>query len=209
MFYQGTREEPENRNTGSTPPWNMMICSESLKTTYVNALENETYKQYCLDIIKEFEEKTLPILKEIEAKKGRCWIHSDVNDLNLIVNDEEEIIGVIDFDDLTYSFKVIDIGISMMYATVKSPPNDFMRLLRSFYKGYTSVKDVSDVELSVLYNICQMRFVQSVSVSAYQSVFVDPGNKYLTMHGISNKTLNGLNKLLEVGEKEFLNLICS
>lgn len=193
---------------GVSPVWDMLRCAEPLKKYYLNAIKDERQRQCSLNVIKEFEERTLPRLNEIEKVKGRSWIHSDVNDSNLVINKQDDIVGVIDFDDMNYSYQIVDIGVSMMYACVKSPPDDFMTYLRIFYQGYTSVKEVSDMELSVLYNLCQMRFVQSASVSTYQVVFVDPGNEYLKLHG-NNKTWEYLFKFLEIGEKEFLNQLCS
>lgn len=181
--------------------WNMIGCPNLLKSNYLPRLPiPDCDKETSLQIIEEFQNNSLPLMnKELQ----QTYIHGDLNEQNLVVDDNEFVIGVIDFDDLVWSYSIIDVATAMMYLAVSVDPSEVLEKLNLFYKSYISIRQLSDVEKSLLYNLILMRFVQSSSVSLYQMVNVDPHNEYLSTHG-PGKCRQYINYFIRIGRNEFM-----
>lgn len=160
--------------------WNVLhIITNDFHNPYVNTLVDEDKKKMCEDILAEFSAGILPKLKTLPKQ----WINSDCNEQNVLFYGEsgstDRVAGLIDFDDLIYSYTVIELGTSLMYVSAVEDLERCMENAKLFYKGYCSVSKLTDVELDCVFGIMLVRYVQSCCIGLYQYNFVDPGNEYL------------------------------
>ena len=183
----------------------MLDCPPLLKSFYFPRLSlPDTDKKKALQIVEEFEDHCLPLMRK-ELKES--YIHGDLNDQNLVVDHNGFVIGIIDFDDLVWSYAIVDLATAMMYVAVGLELADILDKLNLFYKSYCSIRQLTDIEKSLLYNLILVRFVQSFSVSLYQIDNVDPQNEYLsTTHG-PGKCVQCMNYLISIGKEEFMHKV--
>jgi hydroxylysine kinase len=172
-------------------------------------------RQLLNTIVDTFEEKVLS--KEDQLSKG--WIHGDLNDLNLLVtcaNPEAEskewhLSGILDWQDLSYSYLIYDLGILIMYLMIATdlpePSSDKIFPLIGHYtlRGY--LKEGAGLlkkeELDLLPLIVATRFAQSLCIGEYTARVLEPGNEYVlrtAKYGWSHLvyTWNNLDKLYEL-----------
>ena len=137
-------------------------------------------------------------------------IHGDYNDQNILVGEssdsaaiqgdkEHDIIGVIDFGEMMNSYYVFEVAITIMYMMVESKIVDPLLVGGHVLAGYLGVRQLSDVEFSVLKTCVAGRYCQSLVMGAY-CYMQDPGNEYLLV-----TAANGwpqLQRLWETPEEE-------
>ena len=180
--------------------WNLIESPALLKNFYLPKLSNVEGREKILAIIEEFENTSLPLMKK-HLKES--YIHGDLNDQNLVTDQDGFVVGVIDFDDSVWSYPIVELATAMMYLGSGLDVEDLLDKYNLFYKSYVSIREVSEIEKSLLYNLCLMRFVQSSVVSLYQHEHIDPQNNYLMVHspGKSWKVIHYLNC---IGREKFV-----
>ena len=124
-----------------------------------------------------------------------------MNDQNILLNNGD-VAGIIDFDDNVYSYRVVDIATGLGYMTLMSDTNTLMENAKNMYRGYNSVLQLNETELKVLYKTMLVRYAQSLAISEYKYLYVDPGNEYLLL--TQRNGWKCLNKLLSFGDEQFL-----
>jgi 4-aminobutyrate aminotransferase-like enzyme/Ser/Thr protein kinase RdoA (MazF antagonist) len=116
---------------------------------------------------------------EVEARLEtlpRGVIHNDANDYNLLVADDEEISGILDFGDMVDGPVVSEVATAAAYAMLEE--RDPLRAARLVVSGYHEERPLGEEELAVLFPLIAMRLAMSVSISARQ--FRDePDKEYL------------------------------
>ncbi|KAL5265765.1 hypothetical protein ACHWQZ_G006468 [Mnemiopsis leidyi] len=137
------------------------------------------------------------VLKEYPVQ----LIHSDVNEYNVIVGEGGEP-GIIDFNDLTRSYRVFDLGHCVGYM-VEAQDCD-LYVGRYVVEGYSSVIELSDTELSLLYDIVVARFTLSVSIGN-KDVQLGLANEYVTKCVADNSRF--LSQLTTLGREAFNKVI--
>ncbi len=123
-----------------------------------------------------FTERVIPITDQLPFGA----IHNDVNDHNVIVGgsgyEQQRVKGIIDYGDMVYSWQVVDVAVAAAYAMLgKLHPLD---AAASVIKGYHRKRPLSELEISVLFELMCMRLCMSVCICAYQQYQV-PDNAYL------------------------------
>lgn len=188
--------------------WNSVnVMKFGIREKYVKTLKNNDRKDLVEKVLEQFSSETLPKLLGTEKQ----WVHGDLNEQNILYSDEksnpDDLVGIIDFDDLLYSHRVVDLASALMYITniIDSPAmkEKSLRLARMFYRGYSSKVQLTEVELDCVYDLMLVRYVLSCCISTYQYDYVDPGNEYLL---ISSKLGWGsMKELVELGKERFMN----
>ena len=107
----------------------------------------------------------------ISPKKGTQ--KNNVSKAELEVN-----FGIIDFGDVVYSWKIIDLAVGIAYAILKQ--NDPANIIQNIVNGYNQVTPLIQIEREVLFPLLSIRLCVSVCISAYQKN-LDPKNKYLSI----------------------------
>lgn len=187
----------------STNTWDTIRCVDKIREPYISSITNDRTKAVLEKIVSEFE---MDILPRMQSELSLQWIHSDLNEHNMLCNDKNEIVGILDFDDNCYSYLVVDIATALMYISTGSDINNILGNAKKLFKGYCSVVELNETELNSLYHLMLMRYVVSISVGAYQYA-LEPDNEYLLFTQI--KACERLDVLVSMGKENFLKEITS
>jgi Ser/Thr protein kinase RdoA (MazF antagonist) len=124
--------------------------------------------------LNEYENNVLP--KVIDLKMA--VIHNDGNDHNILVDENGETTGIIDFGDMVYSYQAAEPAVCMAYLGLEK--EDAFTPMAQVLKGYHSCFSLNNSELkSVIYLVC-IRLCISVTMSAWRMKLF-PENKYLAV----------------------------
>ena len=105
----------------------------------------------------------------------RSVIHGDANDYNVLV-DGDEVVGLIDFGDVVYSYTVGDLAIAIAYVVLGK--EDPYTAAAPVIEGYVSEFSLTDAELEALWPLVRLRLCMSVCIAAHQQA-QRPENEYL------------------------------
>ncbi|WP_158557942.1 aminotransferase class III-fold pyridoxal phosphate-dependent enzyme [Spongiactinospora gelatinilytica] len=103
-------------------------------------------------------------------------VHNDANELNILVDDDGGIAGLIDFGDLVWTPRVCGLAVALAYAMQGHA--DPLRAVLPLVRGYDEVAPLRTDELAVLFDLARTRLAMSLCMSAHQHAN-DPGNDYL------------------------------
>ena len=104
-------------------------------------------------------------------------IHGDVNDYNVLVDeDKEEVMGLIDFGDMVYSYTVGDLAIPIAYVVLGK--DDPYAAAAPVIEGCVSEFSLTDGEREALWPLVRLRLCMSVCIAAHQQA-QQPENEYL------------------------------
>ena len=164
---------------------------------YIALIKDEDMKRCCEDVLLLFKNRVTPFVHDLPKQ----WIHTDLNDQN-VLQGETQMVGIIDFDELLYSYRVVDIATALMYFSIDGGEKNSMRIIAAIFRGYSSLITLNKSELNVIYTLILTRFCASICMSNYNYNFIDPGNDYLLIHADKGKHL--LKHFYVMGEKEFM-----
>ncbi len=161
-------------------------------------------------LVSDFEHDVVPLLDTLR----RSVIQNDANDYNIIVGNNaivgdnaivggsddndlysrnQQVIGLIDFGDMVYSYTVADLAIAVAYAVLDKP--DPLVAATYVVAGYHAEYPLADAEFSALFGLIRMRLCVSVCLAAYQQQ-QRPDDPYLAISQAPIR--NTLPKLAEV-----------
>ncbi|XP_065072295.1 hydroxylysine kinase-like isoform X2 [Rhopilema esculentum] len=145
---------------------------------YLDAIMNKENHGMVVKCFQLFQDNFLSVAENLPKQT----IHADINESNVItktIASKATIVGLIDFGEVTYSFRVFEIAICMAYMSLLRP-NDCLKDAGLVLSGYLSKEPLTDLELKVLYYCVIGRLVQSLTLGNYQ-YSLDPGNEYLLL----------------------------
>ena len=141
----------------------------------------ETHKQYVNQhekTIDHFVELYKKLVLPNNANLRKTVIHNDGNDHNILVNNDDEIIGIIDFGDMVYSFVACEPAVCMAYVALEK--NDPLESIAKVLKGFHEIFPLVDDELrAIIYLIC-IRCCITVTMTAYRKLLF-PDNEYISV----------------------------
>ena len=123
-------------------------------------------------------------------KLRKSVIHGDANDYNVLV-ERSEVVGLIDFGDIVYSYTVGDLAIAIAYVVLgKADP---YAAAVPVVEGYEEEFSLTEAEREALWPLVRLRLCMSVCIAAHQQA-QQPENEYL---GVSQELIaEALPKLL-------------
>ena len=123
-------------------------------------------------------------------------IHGDANDHNILAHDEE-IVGLIDFGDMVFSYRVGELAIALAYIVLdKTDPLTTAKLVVA---GYLSEVRLNHDEIEALWTLMLMRLCMSICIAEHQSR-QKPENEYLD---ISQRAIrSSLPRLLAIDSRD-------
>ena len=146
-------------------------ATELIKSRLDN-LKSESGNKTVNHFLNEFEQNISP------HELRMAVIHNDGNDHNILVDEQGETTGIIDFGDMVYSYQVTEPAVCMAYVGLEK--DDPFMPLAHVMKGYHSCFPLTDSELkSALYLSC-VRLCISVTMSAWR-MNLFPEIKYLSV----------------------------
>jgi Ser/Thr protein kinase RdoA (MazF antagonist) len=98
-------------------------------------------------------------------------VHHDANDWNVLVSSEAatgapEVVGIIDFGDLVYSWTVADPAVAAAYAILDRP--NPLETVTAIVRGYQREHPLRDEELSAIFPLAALRLCMSACIAAWQ-----------------------------------------
>ena len=102
-------------------------------------------------------------------------IHGDANDYNVLI-EGNEVVGLIDFGDIVYSYTVGDLAIAVAYVVLGK--TDPYAAAAPVIEGYGREFPLTKDELDALWTLVKLRLCMSVAIAAYQRE-QQPENEYL------------------------------
>ncbi|KAI6652288.1 Hydroxylysine kinase [Oopsacas minuta] len=141
-----------------------------------------------------FIEKIEPNLDKFH----KCTIHSDLNEMNLLVNSDGKLIGIIDFTDTVYSYRIFELSNLTAYIMVHcySEGSDPFQVGRHLIQGFLTKLQLSKSELDNLFTALTGRLILS-AVMGYYYHSQEPTNDYLL-----NTPKPAINLLRHISEHE-------
>ena len=123
-------------------------------------------------VLERFAAQVLPRLRALPAQA----IHNDANEHNVLVGDDGEVCGLIDFGDICRAPRACGLAVACAYTmtTLGVPERRFLPLVA----GYHEVAPLTPDELSLLPDLIRTRLAMSVAMAARQRR-EQPGNEYL------------------------------
>jgi Ser/Thr protein kinase RdoA (MazF antagonist) len=146
---------------------------EKVINEYSELISDDPLREIILNYAQTFRTSVAPLLSGLR----RSVIHGDTNDYNILINDEHsEVVGIIDFGDMVYSYTVADLAIGVAYVVLNS--DSPLAAAANAVGGYHQVLPLNDEEIAATWGLMIMRLCMSVCIAAYQQRH-RPDNKYL------------------------------
>ncbi len=150
------------------------VRTTNLIKSRLDYLKSKSDKKTVAHLLNEYENNVLPIAIELKM----AVIHNDGNDHNILVDENGETTGIIDFGDMVYSYQAAEPAVCMAYLGLEK--EDAFTPMAQVLKGYHSCFSLNNSELkSVIYLVC-IRLCISVTMYAWRMKLF-PENKYLSI----------------------------
>ncbi len=137
------------------------------------------------ELIRGFADRFAQDAAPLFPKLRRSVIHNDANDYNIIVGGgkdlytrNQEVVGIIDFGDMVFSYTVCDPAIAVAYAILDKP--DPLAAASLIVGGFHAAHPLDEHEIAVLYDLVCMRLCVSACLAAHQ-IKARPDNPYLAV----------------------------
>ena len=133
-----------------------------------------------LELLEKYYGKFLEQIEPNLAKFHKNPIHSDLNEMNLLLSPAGELTGVIDFTDTVYSYTIFELGNMIAYIMMHcySEGTNPFQVGRHLIQGFLSEVKLSKLELDCLLVASTGRMVMT-SVMGYYYYSLEPTNEYL------------------------------
>jgi Ser/Thr protein kinase RdoA (MazF antagonist) len=145
-----------------TRRWNMLAAADLLSDASGDAAA----------VLERFAAELLPRLEALP----RQAIHNDANEHNVLVGEDGEVCGLIDFGDLCRAPRVCGLAVACAYAMTTLPEPE--RQVVPLVAGYHELAPLGREELALLPDLIRTRLAMSVAMAARQRR-EQPDNEYL------------------------------
>jgi 4-aminobutyrate aminotransferase-like enzyme/Ser/Thr protein kinase RdoA (MazF antagonist) len=143
---------------------------------HITDINHHELVSYFLD---RFDQNVLPLIPNLRAQ----IVHNDLVPDNILVavNDPGQIVGVIDFGDMTHTLLINDLAttIAPMICGHTDPVGTAMEIIA----GYDEIIPLEDAELRILYDLIGARLTM-LNVIAYWRVGIHPNNREYIIGGV-------------------------
>ena len=157
----------------------------SIKSYIMIATHDDTEQKLLTHVYNNFINEVIPKLGNLKKQ----IIHGDVNAENIIVlpsqcGDGHEVVSIIDFGDVSVSYRVFEVAICMMYVIMLRVQQgdthiEAIRMAGHLLRGYQSIHGLSQSGLGLLYWSVAARFFQSIVIGKYKQS-LEPENVYIS-----------------------------
>ena len=175
--------------------WDLQYAHVSLE--YLQYIVDPHYRRLTHYFIQQFQLEVLP--KYQDLPKG--IIHGDANDHNILIVDGK-ISGMIDFGDATHSYLINELAIAITYVMLIA--DDPIEAAILVCLGYHQERNLSEIEIEVLYYLVGARLASSLCFSSHGQV-QEPNNHYITLHQQPVKQM--MDRLISINPLIFENKI--
>jgi Ser/Thr protein kinase RdoA (MazF antagonist) len=113
-------------------------------------------------ILDRFEARVVPVLPGLRAQV----IHADMSLDNVLLDEDLQVSGIVDFGDMTHAPLVFDLAVAI--ADVLADRGDAIDAAEAMIAGYTSVTPLEDEEAAILADLVATRLAMAVTVIAWR-----------------------------------------
>ncbi|CAC5364898.1 AGPHD1 [Mytilus coruscus] len=167
--------------------WDLLQLPKLVK--FAPVLEHKKEFQLLKTIMTDFKTEVVPVLEHLT----KVLIHGDLNDGNILVKEvmgrtnipEEkttyDIVGIIDFLDMQYSYTIVDIAILIAHMSAECTCMAPIDVGGHVLAGYLTVKELTHNERGILRLLICSRLAQLVILNEF-TLLMDPHNKSVLSH---------------------------
>ena len=152
--------------------------------------EHKHYLESKEGVVDHFIDQHKQIVLPITSKLRKALIHNDGNDHNVLVNEDGETCGIIDFGDMVYTYIACEPAVCMAYVALgkDEPLEPIVQVLKGFHERFP----LTLLELSALIYMVCIRLCITVTMAAYRKQLF-PDNKYISV--TENQAFDFLGKM--------------
>ena len=152
--------------------------------------EHKHYLESKEGVVDHFIDQYEQIVLPITSKLRKALIHNDGNDHNVLVNEDGETCGIIDFGDMVYTYIACEPAVCMAYVALgkDEPLEPIVQVLKGFHERFP----LTLLELSALIYMVCIRLCITVTMAAYRKQLF-PDNKYISV--TENQAFDFLGKM--------------
>lgn len=123
-------------------------------------------------VLNAFDERVIPQLQALPHQV----IHNDANSENVLLDDTGEVTGMIDFGDMLWAPRIIEISTAASY--LRTSDRDPLKFIMPFVAGYHERSPLSDAELNILFDLVRTRLAMTLSILYWRVSAREPGDSY-------------------------------
>jgi len=174
--------------------WVWDIRNIAFLKEHLGYLEDQRDQAVVVHFISNYEANIYPIEKHLR----RQYIHNDSNDHNVLLNDKDQISGIIDFGDMAHTFLASELAVAITYMIFEE--ENPQEKIRDVVGGYQSVLPMREEEInSLIHLICIRACITVVTANYRKKIF--PDNEYITVTEL--QAWNFLRNMVGKDLKEF------
>lgn len=150
--------------------WDTQRASELRQLLrYVDSIEVRKMIELALD---DFEGCTQDAIRCLPSQV----IHNDANSDNVLVDEEGDIAGIIDFGDMLAAPRAIEVSTAAAY--LRNTDGDPLNLVVPFVSGYHDIFPLKRAEIECLYDLIRARLAMTLTILYWRLSARKPGDPY-------------------------------
>ncbi len=151
--------------------WDLLEIDRSRK--YFDLIDDPADRRMVKYFHLRYYDNVLPRIPDLR----KSIIHADANDLNVLTKDDE-VAGIIDFGDMTYTLLINELAVALTYAMFGK--TDPLKWAAPVIEGYCRIFPLTEDEISLLYDLIGTRLCITVSRAA-KAKQDQPEDPYMTV----------------------------
>jgi len=115
------------------------------------------------DSIAEFDK----IYPEVQSKLNRSLIHNDINPGNFLYGQDQKLLGIIDFTEISHTHRICEVGVALAYI-MQIGDGECMKIGKSFIRGYEKEYCFTNTEQEALLMFTKLRLCMTIIYNTKQ-----------------------------------------
>lgn len=177
--------------------WDTQRAPELLELT--RHIDDPAMRKAVEQVLTDFRDRAANILQELAQQ----LIHNDANPSNVLVSGDGTTIAFIDFGDLLFAARTIEVATAASY--LRSARGDPLQFIAPFVAAYHANNRLTQPELALLFDLIRTRLAMTISILFWRISARDAGDAYRQQTLRSEKNaIDFLLTLTEMGREPFL-----
>ncbi|MCP4220786.1 MAG: aminotransferase class III-fold pyridoxal phosphate-dependent enzyme [bacterium] len=140
---------------------------------YLEAVKSPARRNLTAHFLRLYAAFAVPLLNRLP----KSAVQNDANDYNTLLDEKgEDIVGLFDFGDLLYTFRVSEPAVAAAYAVHYQ--DDPLHIIKTLVTGFHRETPLTDAELEVMFPMVCARLCATIIMSAHE-LSLKPENLYL------------------------------
>lgn len=162
-------------------------------------VEDDAMRQQLESVLDVFEQHVIPALPGLP----RQVIHNDAHNENILIGDDGDIAGIIDFGDMLMAPRIQDVATAAAY--LRADGDDPLQLIAPLVAGYREKNPLQAAELEVLFDMIRTRLSMTLILFYWRLSAREKGDPYRRKLVEGERDAYGfLRKLSAIGRAAFM-----